>query len=184
MKKVLLTIKILFLIILFLPVTNLSSQAKLSVGFYIGGGIINSNSPDLGSFTSSIFIEGAPLCSEYFNTRLSFIYAGDFDIIIPGSRQNYFPFIKGFSVKGILSQVINEPYYLEEGAGILIINNRTFSSLSEWNYGITFSLLAGINLRRLNASGVKLGVGTEFGLTFNESLPRFFSLHLQFQYLF
>lgn len=183
MKKVLLTIKFLPLIILLLPVSSLSSQNKMSVGFYAGGGIINSNSPDLGSFTSSLFIEGAPFFPEYFNTRLSFIYTGDFDIIIPASRQNYFPFIKGFSLKGILTQIIDEPYYLEEGVGILILNNRTFSFINEWNYGIVFSLLAGIDLRRLNASGVKLGIGTEYGLTFNESLPRFFSLHLQFQYM-
>lgn len=182
MKIFSLPIKILALTLIINFGTN--SQTYKSIGGYLGGGFISSNSPDLGAFSSSIFFETGPVFTEGLSMRLSFIYTGDFEMIIPDSRNVYSPFMKGFSLKGILYQPLSGIYFLEEGLGILVLNDRTFSDRNDWSFGAVFSLLAGIDLRDSDTIGFKLGAGTEYGLTFTNNSPKFFSLFLQGNYFF
>lgn len=176
-------IKILTIIILtFILSSALSAQVEFSIGGYAGGGSIQGNSPSEGSFGTSVFLEAnIPLFEEVF-PRLSFIYARDFSVLIPDSRQGYFPFVQGFSFKGVTSQYFDSKIFLEEAVGFLMLNDRTFIDTDSWEYGIVLSFVGGFDLRNFDLKGFKLGAGVEYGLTFTGTLPQYFNLFVQFHY--
>jgi hypothetical protein len=176
------SVPILFIVIVLSSVFT-PAQIRISAGGFIGGGTIKGESPSIGAFTASIFIEtNTPMFLEV-TPRLSYIFAKDFDAIIPNIRKPYFPFVQGFSFKGIATQYFEDQIFIEEGVGLLALNDRTFSNQDTWSYGIVLSLSAGWDLRGYNLSGFRVGAGIEYGLTFNNTLAQYSSLHFYFNYM-
>lgn len=173
--------KSLVIIIIFLwGYSNLMGQ---SVGATLGGGLISDNSPNVSSYTTSLFIE-SPLLYNTISLRLSFLYAADYNQILPNSTTIYNPFIKGASLKALTSQDFSGNYYLDEGMGLLLLNDRIFSNTDYIDYGLVISIGAGIDLRNYNPTGFRIGGGTDFGFTFNNTYAKYFSVHLMGQYYF
>lgn len=180
MKKI---VTVFFLLIAF---NSISAQVKLEgIGLYGGLGTIKGNSAGVASFTTSAFIDTKMFFSEFVIFRYSFFYARKFEALIASnSRAQYFPFHKGYSIKAVIEQPLSEYVFLEEGAGFLFLNDRTFSDTNEWGIGITFHLVGGLDFRDDLGSGFKVGVGSEVGTTFTETTPQFFSAHIQTAYYF
>lgn len=171
--------------IIFLACATISSpQFKISLGGTVGGGFLKGNSPSVGAFTTSLFLETNTVLFQEVFPRLSFIFAKDFNAIVPNVKKPYFPYVRGISFKGITSQYFNGSYFLEEGVGLLALNDRTFSDTDDWNFGIVLSINGGFDLRGFNLDGFKLGAGAEYGITFTNSLPQYSSVHLYVQYTF
>ncbi|MCL5028457.1 MAG: hypothetical protein M1480_05485 [Bacteroidetes bacterium] len=181
-RKIYLQIVVIFFFILFS--SNLKAQNNIGIGLNLGGGSIGGNLTTLVGFTSGLFVEGNPGFSSNLIFRLSFIYITDSNILFPKNSSRNFPFIKGFTLKGIESQNILKNIYIEEGLGILILNDRTFENINVWDLGAAFSVLPGIDFRDELNKGFKLGVGTEYGLTFTNTNVWYFSVHLQTEYYF
>ena len=170
-------------LILSLLFTSVSfAQIKFSAGGFLGGGSIKGESTSIGSFTSSIFIETNTLLFLEVTPRLSFIYARDLNSILPNTRKPYLPYLMGFSLKGITAQSFESDLFLEEGIGLLALNDRTFIDTDIWDYGVVISLNGGWDLRSLKLSGVKIGAGLEYGLTFTSTLAQYSSFHFYFNY--
>lgn len=158
------------------------SQTEFSVGGYLGGGQFSGNSVSVGGFTSSFFVEmNTPLFEEVY-PRLSFIFTKDFNAILPNSTQTYNPFMIGLNFKGVTTQYFDGKLFLEEGVGITVLNDRTFSDTDVWDYGVVISISAGFDLRDFDLKGFKLGAGAEYGMTFFDTLPKYSSLHLFVHY--
>ena len=161
-----------------------AAQFRISVGGTVGGGFIKGNSPSVGAVTTSFFIEtNIALFSEVF-PRLGIIFAKDFNAIIPNVEKPYFPWIQGITFKGVTTQYFDGRYFLEEGVGLLALNDRTFSDTDNWNYGVVLSINGGFDLRGFNLDGFKLGAGAEYGITFTNALPQYSSLHAFVTYTF
>ena len=158
------------------------AQFRVSVGGFVGGGFIKGNSPSVGSFSASFFVETNTILFTEVTPRLSFIIAKDFNSIIPNVRKPYFPFVQGITFKGITSQYFKSHIFLEEGFGLLALNDRTFSDEDSWNYGIVLSINGGFDLRGFELGGFKIGAGIEYGITFNNTLAQYSSLHFYFNY--
>jgi hypothetical protein len=159
-----------------------NAQIRVSAGGYVGGGFLKGNSPSVSSFTASFFIETNTILFTEVTPRLSFVYARDFNSIIPNVRKPYFPFVQGISFKGITTQYFEDHIFLEEGFGLLALNDRTFSDIDSWSYGIVLSINGGFDLRGFELSGFKIGAGIEYGITFNNTLAQYSSFHLYFNY--
>lgn len=158
------------------------SQIEISTGTYIGGGFFSANSSSVGSFSSSIFFEmNLPIFSEVY-PRVSLIYAKDFNAILPNTRKDYYPYLFGASFKGVTTQYFDNKIFLEEGVGLLALNDRTFIDTDIWDYGVVLSVTAGFDLRNFNLKGFKLGAGAEYGITFFNTLPQYSSIHLFVHY--
>jgi hypothetical protein len=154
------------------------SQTEFSVGGYLGGGSFSGNSPSIGGFTTSLFVEvNLPLFEEVF-PRIGFIYTKDFNAILPNTNQPYNPFIMGFNFKGVTTQYFDSSFFLEEGVGVIALNDRTFIDTDIWDYGIVISLSLGYDLRNFDLKGFKLGAGAEYGITFINTLPKYSSIHI------
>jgi hypothetical protein len=158
------------------------AQIKIDVGGFVGGGTIKGESPSIGAFTSSFFIETNSVLFLEVTPRLSFIYAKDFNALLPDTRKAYLPYVQGISLKGITSQYFETHIFLEEGMGLLTLNDRTFSDTDTWNYGVVLSLSGGWDLRNYNLNGFKIGAGLEYGITFTNTLAQYSSFHFYFNY--
>jgi hypothetical protein len=180
MKSFSVLIKVLLLIFLLSSISL--AQLRVGLGGFIGGGTIKGESPSITAFTASVYIETNFAMFLEVTPRLSFIYAKDFNAIIPNVKKPYFPFVQGFSFKGIATQYLEDEIFIEEGVGLLALNDKTFSDTDVWGYGVVLSLSAGWDLRGINLSGFKLGAGIEYGITFNNTLVQYSLINLYFNY--
>jgi len=169
------------ILILFISVSSYS-QIKISAGGFVGGGTIKGNSPSIGAFTVSVFIETNTTLFLEVTPRLSYVFAKDFNAIIPNTSQPFNPYVQGITIKGIATQYFKDKIFLEEGVGLLALNDRIFSDIDVWSYGVVLSLSAGWDLHGIHLNGFKLGAGVEFGITFNNTLARYSSLYFYFNY--
>ena len=101
------------------PLKELLPQKSLSIGGYIGGGVIGGNTASKGSVSSSVFVEVDPGFYQDLSFRFSFLYHTDFNSILPNTTKRYYPFIKGFGLKGITFQNIEPTFFIEEGLGLI-----------------------------------------------------------------
>lgn len=162
--------------------SSILSQTEFSVGGSIGGGSFKGNSTSVGGFNTSLFFEAnIPLFDEVF-PRISFLFIKDFNALLPNTNQPYNPFILGASLKGITTQYFDSKIFLEEGVGLLALNDRTFNDTNVWDYGVVVSMSAGYDLRNFNLKGFKIGAGAEFGFTFFNTLPKYSSFHIFIHY--
>src|SRR5690606_12886971 len=111
----------LFCVLIFLFQSGNSKAQNIGIGGYLGGGFIGGQSPNIGSFNTSLFVD-FPIICEQFYPRFTFIYAGDFDNLLPGTRYDYFPFQRTLSIKGIVTQNYPDDFFLEEGVGFIYMN--------------------------------------------------------------
>ncbi len=185
MKNLFLLFKVILFVLIFSAIQgSATAQLRVSAGGYIGGGFIKGNSPSVGSFSASFFIETNTVLFTEVTPRLSIVFARDFNSIIPNVRKPYFPFVQGVTFKGITTQYFEDHIFLEEGFGLLALNDRTFSDTDSWSYGIVISINGGFDLRGFELSGFKIGAGIEYGITFNNTLVQYSSLHFYFNYTF
>jgi hypothetical protein len=170
------------LLFIFLLSSASFAQLRVGVGGFIGGGTIKGESPSITAFTASVYIETNIAIFLEVTPRLSLIYAKDYNAIIPNVEKPYFPFVQGFTFKGIATQYLEDGIFLEEGVGLLALNDRTFRDTDVWGYGVVLSLSAGWDLRGFNLGGFKLGAGIEYGITFNNTLVQYSSINLYVNY--
>lgn len=160
-------------------IAGVRAQSGIGVGGCLGGGVISGNSPNVSAFSSSIYFEFKTPLSEDIIPRISFIYAQDFNRLLPGSTNKYFPFLKGISLKGVGSQDISDNYFVEESAGIITINDHTFSDVDEWNFGVVSSIIAGFDFRDNLNTGWRLGGGMEFAFSFANTFAKYLTFNVQ-----
>ena len=185
MKTNSLPTRFLLLIILFvLTQISANAQFRFSIGGTVGGGFLKGNSPSVGAVTATLFLETDLVLFSEVYPRLGVIYARDFNAIIPTVDKPYFPYVQGVTFKGVTTQYFDGRYFLEEGVGLLALNDRTFSDTDNWNYGIVLSINGGFDLRGFDLDGFKLGAGGEYGITFTNALPQYSSIHFIVTYAF
>ncbi|QQS36767.1 MAG: hypothetical protein IPM56_02060 [Ignavibacteriales bacterium] len=174
----------IFSVLISLLLTFISNAQTISAGASIGGGTISGETPSIGSFSTSLYVETVSPFEDDISIRLAFFYMQDIDKLLPDTRTVYFSFIKGFSLKAILTQELENNFFIEEGLGLITVNDRTLSRTNEWDYGAAVSIGGGLDLRNDNMKGFKIGAGLEFGITFFNTLPKYSSVYLSVQRYF
>jgi hypothetical protein len=156
----------------------------VSFGGYLGMGEIRGNSSPVTSAGTNLFIDVIPWFSDgTFSIRTGFLYAQKVERFLPENRTGRdYPFIKSYWMKGMLKQIFSQTFYLEEGAGIIYLNDRTFSDVNSWQVGTSFNALAGIDLRDINSSGFSVGFGLDYGITFTSTTAGYYLVYGQLQY--
>jgi hypothetical protein len=176
-----LKVKAFLLIILFFS-PLIFSQTDFTIGGSFGGGSFSGNTASVSGFTSSLYAEvNIPLFEEVY-PRASFIMVKDINALLPNTQKPYLPYLAGASFKGVTYQFFDSKIFLEEGAGLLALNDNTLSDTNIWDYGIVISFSVGYDLRNYNLKGFKLGAGAEYGITFFNTLPKYSSIHVFAQF--
>ncbi|MCX6168903.1 MAG: hypothetical protein NTX65_06175 [Ignavibacteriales bacterium] len=178
-------IKPIFFFLLFIVKIASAQIESLSIGGSLHLGSISGNSPSVSSIGATFFIDFYPWFEHDVSFRSSFTYSQIVEKFLPENRTGkYYPFIKFFSLKGFIRQDFAFPFYIEEGAGFIYLNDRTFSDVNLWEAGIGFNALVGFDFRKINSNGFSLGLGIDYGITFTHTTANYFLVYLQSQYYF
>lgn len=176
--------QIIFLLIIFSAIANAQIHS-FSAGGSLHVGSISGNSPSVASLGASVFIDFYPWFEHDVSFRFAYSYSQKVEYFLPENRTGrYYPFIKVLSLKGFLRQDFSYPLYLEEGAGIIYLNDRTFSDVNSWQVGTSFAALAGYDFRKTDSNGLSIALGLDYGITFTQTTASYYFIFLQTQYYF
>lgn len=170
------------IIFLFFVSTAVKSQHNnYAVGGGIGFGSFTGNFPTQTTFGSNIFFETSSSLEPFESFRFHFIYAQKIEKFLPGNtKYTHYSYMTSFGISGIIRQPINEFLFVEEGLGIIYLNDRSFDDINTWNYGLIFNLLSGVKVSKV----FELSININYGLTFNNTNPGFVLFLVQGKYLF
>lgn len=173
-------------LIIFLITTNTPGQIKVE-GFSagLGAGTIKGNFPAVFSYSFNVGIDTKLFSLEDPFFRFNLLFAKDFNSLLPEERTNrYYPFLQGMSLTAVKTIHFYKNAYLEESAGLLMLNDRTFSDIDLISYGVVFSLAIKLPLYDPNteSKGFFLGIETNYGLTLTNKTPQYFAIQLMGRY--
>ncbi|MEW6652934.1 MAG: hypothetical protein AB1394_05620 [Bacteroidota bacterium] len=156
-----------------------------NAGASIGTGSIHGNSPSISALSGSISTDFKLWFSNVVSFRLSYTHARMIDYFLPENRANkYYPFLNYYSLKGVIYQPLFKKLFIEESAGIIILNDRTFVDTNVWAFGGTFSFLAGLDFRDLDMNGFTVGLSTSYGITISSTSAGYSIFALKGSYYF
>ncbi|MFA3782399.1 hypothetical protein ABRY23_04970 [Melioribacteraceae bacterium 4301-Me] len=179
-KKIIL----LFLITLFAQNINKAQLKNPVIGASLGGGEIRGNSNGLSAFSGEFFTGSSLWFSNDVQFRVGFIFSRKVEYFLPENRLGkYYPFIKVIYLKAVINQQLNDLLFVEEGAGILTINDRIFVDTNVWDYGAGFHVLLGLDFTSPESTGIKVSSGIDSGVTFNNTSANYFLFIVQLQYM-
>lgn len=175
------TIKILILICI-LSNSSYAQIKSVSGGLKLGLGEVRGNSPSVTSLGLGFYLDFVPWFSDELTFRTGFLYAQKLERFLPENRtQRYYPFIRSFSVEGVLKVQLNRLFFLEQGVGLIYLNDRTFGDINEWEPGAKFHMLSGIDFSDDESVGIRLGLGLEYGITFTKTNASYYLIYFQIQ---
>jgi len=165
---------------------NIDAQFKsFHASAYLGYGAINGNSPAQESLFGSLIVGTGHEILGDVELRVGYLYARKITYFLPEDRTNkYYPFIHSFSLKGFMIQTLKGNYFLEEGIGLILINDRTFSDVNVWDTGMGANAVVGADLTDTFHKGFKIGLGLEFAVTFTNTTASYYLFNLQSFYYF
>ncbi|MEG8947750.1 hypothetical protein [Rosettibacter firmus] len=170
--------RILFYL-LFTSISNFAQLSNMGVGINTGIGEIKGNSSSVTSFGVSVYFDFNLWFTENVSFRTGYSYFRKIEYFIPEERMGrYYPFIKLFYLKSILQQEIPEYFFVEEGIGIIYLNDRTLSDTNNWQYGIAFNLATGLDLAKMKKSNLKLSIGLDYGYGLNKTNASYYLFYL------
>ncbi|MEW6195299.1 MAG: hypothetical protein AB1521_09100 [Bacteroidota bacterium] len=174
------TIYILFALLLFTGI-NHSQIKKVDPGASIGIGEIKSNSPSVTALGGTIFFDFTMWFSEDVWIRTGFSYMRKLEYFLPENREGRaYPFMKLFSLEGVIQQQFTNIIFVEESAGLIYLNDRTFG-VNEWMLGTQFSALCALDFTDSLRSGSRVGLGFKYGITFTNTNADYYSLFVQYK---
>jgi hypothetical protein len=180
-------IKLIYSLIFIVGIySNLQAQFfNEHAGAYIGYGSVKGNSPSQSSLGFSAIAGFSHSWLDEIGIQLGYVYARKLNYFLPeSSRGRYYPYVQAFTIKAIIEQPLGGFLFIEEGLGFSAVNDRTFSDVNEWDYGIVASLYLGWNLRKFSLSGFKLGFVGESALTFTSTTASYTMLGFRTIYYF
>jgi hypothetical protein len=173
--------KKIFFIILITPMFLNAQFMNPSIGAYAGIGEMKGNSPSLSVYSLNGYIGSYAWFSADIEFRTGFFYAQKIENLIPENRAGkFYPFIKGYYLSANISQFFNDTFFLEEGVGIIIINDRIYNDRASWDIGAKAHLAAGFRLKQ----NLRISGGIDFASTVTNTSASYLIYMVQTQYYF
>jgi len=174
--------KTTFFFIILMNIAILYGQNKNpSIGGGVGLGSFNGNFPSQTIFGCKLFIELHSPLTVFNKLQLHFSFAQKIEKFLPNSyNYQHYSYFASIGLSGLFKQPLNESVYIEEGIGIIYLNDRSFDDIDSWNLGIIINLNGGIHLNK----NVDISLGIDYGLTFNNTNVSYFLLIVKGKYLF
>ena len=112
-----------------------------SIGGGVGLGSFNGNFPSQTIFGCKLFIELHSPLTVFNKLQLHFSFAQKIEKFLPNSyNYQHYSYFASIGLSGLFKQPLNESVYIEEGIGIIYLNDRSFDDIDSWvdDYIITF----------------------------------------------
>lgn len=176
---------VIFLVILILPGDVTAQIKNFNLGVGVGAGSVSGNSTPQSSFDLKIFADFKTFFSNEVSFRATYIYARKVEYFLPSTNTGgYYPFMHSFGLQAFMEQNIFGSIYIEGGAGIIAVNDRTFSDSNVWDFGTGFCVYCGFDFRDEAKKGFSIGAALDYGITFTHTNANYNLISLQSRYYF
>ncbi|MBN2572014.1 MAG: hypothetical protein JXA68_07795 [Ignavibacteriales bacterium] len=177
--------KSIIIIFVLSTISNIAQFNLIGIGGNIGISQMVGNFPSQTGLSGTLLIDVEPDFLGEFYFRFNFTYIKKLEYFLPDEDENkYYPFEKTIAGRILMKQDVSGFFFVEEGLGVLVLNDRTFSDINEWNFGVVFNLQLCTDLRENKKDGFILGIGSEFGATFTNTNAGYYSIFFQTKYTF
>ena len=179
-------IKKILIPILFISVSNISAQfSNEHIGAGLGIGSIKGNSPSQSALAGNISYGFNHTFLHEIGIKFNYLYARKVNYFLPENRKGrYYPYIQSLSALATIEQKLNGLFFSEEGLGLSSVNDRTFSDVNEWDYGVVFSVMLGWDFRDRFKEGIKFAFNAESSITFTSTTASYVVLGVQVLYYY
>ncbi|MCW8850045.1 MAG: hypothetical protein OQJ81_08735 [Melioribacteraceae bacterium] len=165
----------IFLLSTFLP----GQSYKSSVGTGIGLGSFNGNFPSQSTLNGKIYFEFSSPFSLFDKLDLNATFGQKIEKFLPGSyNYKHYSYFTSFGFTGKFVQPLNNVFTVEEGIGLIYLNDRSFSDIDEWNIGVLINIAAGMPISKK----FDLLLNADYGLTFTNTSSSYISFLILFKY--
>jgi hypothetical protein len=152
-----------------------------SIGGGLGLGSFTGNFPSETILGGKLFLELNSPFTIFDKIQIHFSLAQNIEKFLPDSYSyDHYSYFTSIGVSGIFNQPLNESIFIEEGVGLIYLNDRSFSDIDSWNLGILISLASGIPI----SESIDLSLNIDYGLTLNNTNVSYFLLMLNGNYNF
>ena len=98
--------------------------------------------------------------------QYNFTFAQKIEKFLPGSfNYQHYSYYSSFGIAGMFNQILSDKYFIEEGIGIIYLNDRSFNDIDSWNWGILINLVGGFDLK----NDFELTFNVDYGITLNKT---------------
>ncbi len=161
-----------YLIFLFFLNTFLLGQtAKSSMGAGLGIGSFIGNFPTQTTLGTKIYFETESPLKMFNNLQFHFTAAQKIEKFLPDSyTYKHYSYFTSFGISGMFYQPLNEYLNIQEGLGLIYLNDRSFSDINSWNFGVLLNLGIGTPI----SNSVDLSLIIDYGITVNNTNVSYF----------
>ena len=169
--------KFYFAFIFLLSTFLLGQSYKTAVGTGIGS--FNGNFPSQSTLNGKIYFEFSSPLTLFQKLDISASFGQKIEKFLPGSyNYKHYSFFTSFGISGKFIQPINNFITIEEGIGLVYLNDRSFSDIDTWNVGLLLSISAGIPISKK----VELLLNGDYGLTFTNTNSSYIAFLILIRY--
>lgn len=160
----------LFLILFFVPLLLFSQKTIPTIGGGVGIGSMVGNFPSQTTFGGKIFFETVSPLTLFDRIQYNVTFAQKIEKFLPGSYDySYYSYFTSIGIAGMFNQKLTNKYFIEEGIGIIYLNDRSFNDINSWNWGILINLIGGLAL----SNELELTLNIDYGVTLNKTNAAF-----------
>ena len=139
---------------------------KYSVGAGLGIGSFIGNFPTQTTFGTKLYFETASPIHIFNNLQFRLTAAQKIEKFLPDSyTYDHYSYFTSIGISGIFNQPLNDYLNIQEGVGLIYLNDRSFSDIDSWNFGVLLNLGIGIPI----SNSADLSIIIDYGITVNNT---------------
>jgi hypothetical protein len=160
------SMKKIYFIIFLISNTSFAQNLNASFGGGLGLGSFMGDFPSQTTLGSKIFLEIQSPFTFPDRIQIHFTAAQKVERFLPGTyNYDYYSYFVSFGISGLFKQYLNENIFINEGVGFIYLNDRSFSDINEWNFGMLISFNIGAPLSK----NLDISFLSDYGITFNNT---------------
>ena len=137
-----------------------------TIGGGAGLGSLLGNFPSQTTLGGKIYLETHSPISFFDRIQYHLTFAQKVEKFLPGSYDfDHYSYFTSLGIAGMFNQQLSNDYFIEEGLGIIYLNDRSFNDIDTWNIGMLISMAAGIDLK----NNFELFFSIDYGITINNT---------------
>ncbi len=162
MKKNKISYPVICLVIFFSSLT-FGQTNNFAIGSGVGFGSLMGDFPSQSTLGGKLFVEILHPLSPFNKFQIHYAFAQKVEKFLPGNNNiDYFSYMHSFGFSGLFVQPLTEQINIEEGLGIILMNDRSFDDINTWNYGIILNVAAGLPINK----NIDIALNIDYGITF------------------
>lgn len=173
----------LILLLLFIfSVSIFAEELNNKIGFSIGTGSIAANSPNQTVISFGSYYDFYPHIWNNIDFRISALYAKKYDYFLPKNGDGkFYSYLFSFGLSAVTYQQAGTNLFLEESIGGIFVYDKIFNYQINRSFGFNIGIAATISLKEESPKSSSIGIGLNYGLTFNNYNTNYFLYSIQYK---